>query len=125
MHDRTVTLSTIDHGDVTLPEPSWCVGHADHRPGARRADILHRGPDVAFAFRGEPVMVAALAHSPFITAEAPELDSATPGISMTPVGRLLDARAVYELAAALDGYADLLRALADELSSVVAGGDAR
>src|ERR1051325_5259239 len=30
--EGTVTLPTEDHGDVTLEEPSWCAGHADHGP---------------------------------------------------------------------------------------------
>lgn len=45
MQDRTVTLPTLDHGEVTLPEPSWCAGHTDHRPDTYRVDLAHRGTE--------------------------------------------------------------------------------
>ncbi|WP_217169642.1 hypothetical protein [Streptomyces sp. AC512_CC834] len=115
---RSITLPTADRGEITLPEPSWCRGHADHRPDALRADILHRGPNVVFVFRGEPVMSAGLVQAPFTTNDIPELDSPALGIAVTPVGRNLDARSVYELAADLDAYADRLRDLADHLTAL-------
>ena len=119
---RSITLPTIDHGEITLPEPSWCVGHADHEAGDR-ADILHRGPDVALVFRGHFITDAGLVQTPFSTADIPELCSSTPGISVSPIGRTLDPASVYDLAAALDGYADRLRDLADQLARILAGGE--
>jgi len=118
---RTVTLPTIDHGDVTLPEPSWCIGHADDRPD-HRADILHRGPDVTLTFRGHHITDACLVQSPFSTVDIPELGSSTPGVSISVIARTLDPAGLYDLAAALDGYADRLRGLADELTEILAGG---
>lgn len=117
MHDRTVTLPTIDHGDVTLPEPSWCAGHMT-APGDLRADILHQGPDVALVFRGQHIADAGLVQAPFA-----ELTTREPRVSVSLLGQSLDARAVYELAAALDTYADRLRTLADSLLVIVAEGD--
>jgi hypothetical protein len=43
--DRTVILDTIDHGEVTLPEPAWCIGHDDD-PVGYLADITHNGPAI-------------------------------------------------------------------------------
>ncbi|WP_149552911.1 DUF6907 domain-containing protein [Streptomyces marokkonensis] len=44
MTARTVTVWTGDHGDVTIPEPFWCLG--DHEPEGYREDVEHRGEDV-------------------------------------------------------------------------------
>lgn len=38
-----VTIRTSDFGAVTIPEPSWCIGH-DQQQGWRRIDITHSGP---------------------------------------------------------------------------------
>ncbi|CBG71895.1 hypothetical protein SCAB_48441 [Streptomyces scabiei 87.22] len=120
---RLITLPTLDHGPVTLTCPAWCVGHHDHRPDTHRADILHKGPDVRFDFLGEEVISAGLAQSPFATLVTPGLGGRTVGVSMYPPGRTLDPVSLYSLAAALDGYADRLRDLADQLTVILAGGD--
>ncbi|MGA5108688.1 DUF6907 domain-containing protein [Streptomyces pseudogriseolus] len=112
---RTITLRTADHGPVTIPEPSWCVSH-ETLPGDLRADIVHLGPDAVLKFRGRELSTASLVQAPFG-------DDTTPGVSVSLLGRTLDARAVYELAAALDGYADRLRDLADQLLVIAAEGD--
>ncbi|MFG2637135.1 DUF6907 domain-containing protein [Streptomyces sp. NPDC048362] len=44
MSDRTVTVFTADHGDVTMPEPLWCLG--DHPAEGYREDVEHRGEDI-------------------------------------------------------------------------------
>ncbi|MFE1845794.1 DUF6907 domain-containing protein [Streptomyces sp. NPDC059515] len=105
---RTVTLATLDHGDVTLPEPAWCAGHTGHRP-QYRADLSHSGEDITLTFRGRPLAAACLDQSPF-GATGREVR-----VSVSLVGQALDARGVYELAADLDRYADQLRGLADQL----------
>ncbi|MEU0218948.1 hypothetical protein ABZ281_29330 [Streptomyces sp. NPDC006265] len=112
---RSITLPTVDHGDVTITCPAWCVAHETDARIAR-ADIVHLGPDVALAFRGRHLIEAGLAQSPFGNDTAP-------GISVSLLGRTLDARGVYELAAALDTYADRLRDLADQLLVVLEEGD--
>lgn len=40
--EGVVTLMTIDQGDVTVPEPAWCLGHNDE-PVGHLADITHNG----------------------------------------------------------------------------------
>ncbi|MEV5182894.1 hypothetical protein AB0K88_24350 [Streptomyces werraensis] len=114
---RTVTLPTIDHGDVTLTEPDWCVGHGDHLP-EHRSDLGHAGEDVTLKFRGQPLADACLVQSPFAEATARDVQ-----VSVSLLGQSLDARGVYELAADLDAYADRLRALADQLLVIRAEGD--
>lgn len=39
----SVTLQTLDQGEVTVPEPAWCVGH-DNETVGHLADITHNGP---------------------------------------------------------------------------------
>ncbi|MFJ1552339.1 DUF6907 domain-containing protein [Streptomyces mirabilis] len=120
---RTVTLPTADYGDVTLPEPAWCIGHPNHRPDDQRADIHHSGPDITLTFRGHHITHACLAQSPFTQIDIPELSSRTPGVSVSVIARNLDPTSLYELAATLDTYADQLRDLADQLDTLLAGGD--
>lgn len=121
MTERVVTLQTADHGLVTLEEPSWCCGHADHRPDSYRADILHSGPDVALTFHGHDIGDAALVQSPFSTIEIPELCSSTPGVSVSLLGLTLNPVQLYDLAATLDRHADQLRDLADQLHALLTG----
>lgn len=42
---RIVSVRTVDHGVVDLPEPSWCV--KAHRDDVYRADIHHQGVECA------------------------------------------------------------------------------
>lgn len=115
---RTVTVPTVDHGDVTLTCPAWCSGHADHRPDTYRADILHTGPDVALVFQGHDIGDASLAEAPFA-----ELPGGGLGVSVSLLSRTLDPVALYDFAATLDSYTDRLRDLADELHALLAGGE--
>ncbi|MEU8531576.1 DUF6907 domain-containing protein [Streptomyces parvulus] len=114
---RTVTLATTDHGDVTLPCPSWCAGHNDHRP-QYRTDLAHAGPDVVLKFRGRVLSEACLDQAPLAEAASRDVQ-----VSVSLTGTALDARGVYELAADLDTYADRLRDLADQLLVIRAGED--
>jgi hypothetical protein len=122
---RTVTLATADHGPVTLTCPAWCAGHQDHDPEAARADILHSGPDTELAFHGAELFTACLVQSPYATSTNPALGGRTPGVSVFPPARTLTPVDLYSLAAALDGYADQLRGLADQLAAILAGGEGR
>ncbi|MEU8524829.1 hypothetical protein AB0C77_04395 [Streptomyces sp. NPDC048629] len=118
MHDRTtpptVTLPTIDHGPVTLPEPAWCTGHADHIPGYR-TDLTHAGPEHEFAFDGETLLVAMLTQAPLA-----EHSGRAAGLYVEQTGyaRTLDAAQLRQLAAALTVHAMRLRTLADELAAL-------
>lgn len=113
---RTITLPTEDHGDVTVPEPPWCVGHQT-TPGDLRADILHQGEDVALVFHGDDIGDASLVEAPFA-----ELPGGGLGVSVSLLGRTLDPVQLYDFAATLDTYADRLRDLADQLHTLLAGG---
>lgn len=117
----TVTLVTEDYGPVTLPEPSWCAGHSHHDPNTLRADLMHAGPAVDCTQAGRTLFSAELVQSPFATSSNPELGGPTPGVSVWPLGRTLDPTTLYTLAAALDGYADRLRELADQLTAILGG----
>jgi hypothetical protein len=119
---RTITLQTEDFGPVILEEPSWCRGHADHRPDTARVDITHCGPAVDCTFLGIEVFTAELVASPYSASTRPELGGPTPGVSVWPLGRTLDPVALYNLAAALDRYADRLRVLAHQLDTILGGG---
>lgn len=46
--DGTVTLETFDHGEVTVPEPAWCIGHS-WQPNPHRVDITHNSTRVKAA----------------------------------------------------------------------------
>ncbi|MCX4578136.1 hypothetical protein OHB41_34100 [Streptomyces sp. NBC_01571] len=113
---RTITLPTADHGDVTLPEPSWCIGH-ESTPGDRRADILHQGADVELVFHGHVFDTTGLVEAPFA-----ELPGGGLGASVGLLGQTLDPVGLYELAAAFDTYADRIRGLADQLDTLRSGG---
>lgn len=119
----TVTLPTVDHGDVTLVEPAWCGGHQDHRADTARVDITHCGPTVECTFLGVEVFTAELVASPYSASTSPELGGPTPGVSVWPLGRTLNPTQLYGLAAALDRYADQLRELADQLAGILARGE--
>lgn len=123
MTNRTVTLPTLDAGEVTLPEPAWCIGHPDHQPNDHRADIHHRGPDVTLTFRGHHITDACLVQTPFTTVDVPELSSRTPGVSVSVIARTLDPAGLDALAAAFVEYAAVLRHQARELAVILAGGD--
>ncbi|MET9056782.1 hypothetical protein ABZX99_03055 [Streptomyces antibioticus] len=121
---RTVTLATEDFGPVTLEEPTWCAGHADHRSDTARVDLIHCGPAIECTFLGAEVFTAELVASPYASTSIPRLGGRTPGVSVHPLGMTLDPTDLYSLAAALDGYADRLRELADQLTTILDGGRA-
>lgn len=118
MHDRTVTLPTLDRGSVTLAEPAWCAGHADHRPG-HRVDLIHCGPQLAATFHGQEFATACLVQAPFANRT-----STAPAVSVSLLEQALDPVSLYVLAAALDSHADQLRELADQLAVLLEEGRA-
>lgn len=65
-----VTVHTADHGDVTIPEPPWCIG--PHPAEGYREDIEHQGETIRLAVdtacHGEiEVLNASLFQRPFST----------------------------------------------------------
>ncbi|MFJ2259946.1 DUF6907 domain-containing protein [Streptomyces sp. NPDC087844] len=119
---RSITLPTIDAGEVTLPEPSWCVGHADHDPESLRVDLIHSGPVVDCVHLGVTLFAAEVVQSPYASPGPSHLGGRTPGVSVHPLGKTLPPAGLYNLAAALDTYAEQLRDMADQLAAILGGG---
>ncbi|MFG2330185.1 DUF6907 domain-containing protein [Streptomyces sp. NPDC048604] len=68
MTARKVTVWTGDHGDVTIPEPVWCLD--EHEGENYRQDIEHRGADMPAVVETSchgpvPTLVACLVQRPF------------------------------------------------------------
>lgn len=123
MNEPTVTLPTSDAGEITLPEPSWCTGHADHRPDTASVDLMHAGPQVELVHLGETLFSAQIVQSPCATPGGPALlGGRLPGVSVDPLGRTLNPAELYRLAAEVDAYAEQLRDLASDLDTVLSGG---
>lgn len=65
---RTITVSTLDAGDVTLTEPAWCTGITHEHP-VHRTDICHQGPDTTITVGTDhgprPLITLFLAQHPF------------------------------------------------------------
>ncbi|MFD5105701.1 DUF6907 domain-containing protein [Streptomyces cinereoruber] len=114
---HTITLPTIDHGPVTLPEPGWCTGHAGHVPG-HRVDLSHRGTVHDLTFEGAPFLDAMLSQFPY--ASDPEYHRTGLYIAQTDFSGTFDATEVRQLAATLTVHAMHLRRLADELAVIQA-----
>ncbi|TQE40253.1 hypothetical protein Sipo8835_00130 [Streptomyces ipomoeae] len=117
---RTITLPTVDHCPVTLEEPSWCRGHADHHPGTYRTDLTHYGIEHRLTFNGTELFRLMLAQTPYAGPASRETcayveQSGYTG-SLTPVG-------MYDLAAALDHAAENMREFADQLATLLDGGE--
>ncbi|MEV7833023.1 hypothetical protein AB0P12_20770 [Streptomyces subrutilus] len=112
---RTVTVPTLDHGNITLPEPSWCAGHPEG-PAESRADVHHAAPVpvpdglvdmdaelVAFPYGGTPIPVSL------------HVEIVGPALTLNPDG-------LREYAAGLIERAALLVEFADRLAVLRAGG---
>ncbi|MCX4699546.1 hypothetical protein [Streptomyces sp. NBC_01373] len=115
---RTVTLPTDDHGDVTLPEPAWCAGHPDPHP-EYRTDLTHYGPEHRLTFNGQQLYTLMLSQSPLAERTSREVCAY---VEQSGYAGSLDPVGLYDLAAALDGAADQMRAFADQLAAVLARG---
>jgi len=64
---RTVTVNTVDAGDVTITCPPWCTG--EHEPDGYRVDIVHMGAEqiLTLPVRGghAELLLVALEQRPF------------------------------------------------------------
>ncbi|MFD8950520.1 DUF6907 domain-containing protein [Streptomyces xanthophaeus] len=108
-------MPTIDAGPVTLPEPSWCVGHANERLGYR-VDIHHSAP--LPVPDGLVDLHAELVAYPCGTVPVPtsvHIELIGPSATLDPAG-------LREFATALVTRAALLRDLADRLTALRAEG---
>lgn len=62
--DGTVTLQTLDHGEITISEPRWCTGH-DGEQIVQRVDVAHVGATVAAEYAGVEFLPARISWGPF------------------------------------------------------------
>ncbi|MFJ5638577.1 DUF6907 domain-containing protein [Streptomyces sp. NPDC093223] len=123
---RHVQIETGDHGTVTVVCPSWCTGHDDQPHNGYRADIMHQGAPAVLTFDGEHLEDASLVQSPFAAAGGnPRLGGQVPGVAVSLVGETLNPQELRDFADALARHAGQLRALADQLAAILAGGEAR
>lgn len=113
MSARTVTVYTVDHGDVTIPEPAWCV--EEHTFESYREDIQHTGPELELEVPVEggvvPVFTAAIVKRPFSPSDPRTLVQLE-----VDEWRSFDPAGLDALAAALVEHAATLRRLARELA---------
>ncbi|WP_020117541.1 DUF6907 domain-containing protein [Streptomyces canus] len=73
--DGTVTLDTVDRGEVTVDEPAWCTGHDGETVG-HFTDITHNGPEttapvVTAKYGPSQILTMHVSHAPHLT-EHPE-----------------------------------------------------
>jgi hypothetical protein len=66
--DGTVTLQTLDQGEVTVPEPAWCTGH-EGESVVHLADITHDSHPTTVTARTEQygavdILEARISHAP-------------------------------------------------------------
>ncbi len=69
MTERTVTVDTIDHGRITIPEPDWCLGK--HTQPVYRSDITHDSVTVKAAAHTDrhgrvPLLQVHISHAPYL-----------------------------------------------------------
>jgi hypothetical protein len=115
---RTVTVSTLDHGPVTLAEPAWCVGHPAE-PAEYRDDVHHAAAEYVVDYDGLSVLAAELVEYPFGLHPVPasvHVDITVPGLTLDPPG-------LEALAGILTAQAAELHRLALRLAVLRAGGD--
>lgn len=116
---RTVTVQTIDQGDVTITEPSWCAGHDGEAPQLL-SDTGHLGTGHRAVFEGDELAFAALSQDPFVVHSD---RGAGVLVEMGSMSRALTPGEADALAAALVEYAGTLRHLARQLAAIHAGGE--
>jgi hypothetical protein len=119
MTRHTVTLETLDRGNVTIPEPTWCAGHDDHAP-VHRSDLTHYGPETRLTFRGAVLHRFRIGQAPFARLDTRELCGYLVqeefAVSITPAG-------LQAFADVLVCHAGALRHEARKLAAILAGGE--
>ncbi|MDQ0795594.1 hypothetical protein [Streptomyces sp. B1I3] len=109
---RTVTVPTLDHGDITIPEPAWCTGHDGARP-QYRSDTGHTGTAFPLVYEGAELGTAMLVQDPFAVHADRSIkiyvELGGNGVSLDPVE-------LETLANSLVGYSTTLRELALQLA---------
>ncbi|MFF4448943.1 DUF6907 domain-containing protein [Streptomyces sp. NPDC001502] len=113
---RTVTVPTLDHGPVTIPEPSWCTGHAG--PPDVFGDVHHTGPEHVVRYGDGIALRAELVAFPYGETPVPasvHVELHVPDVTLDPPG-------LEGLATVLVEQAAELRRLALRLAVLRAGG---
>lgn len=108
-----ITLPTLDHGPVTVAEPTWCRGHADHHPDTHRTDLTHFGAEHRLTFNGAELFRLMLSQTPHADRASRQVCAYVEEAGYTGS---LDVAGLYDLAAALDHAADHMREFADRLA---------
>lgn len=121
--EGTVTLTTTDRGEVTIPEPTWCKGHQGELVG-RLSEVSHDGPEilavVETADAGEvPLMRANLTHAPFLEIQ-PEPHPVVYVEALEAAS--FDAEGLRQVAATGRAYLGQLEALAVQLDALAEEG---
>ncbi|MEU6768632.1 hypothetical protein ABZ916_39745 [Streptomyces sp. NPDC046853] len=121
--DGMVTLQTLDHGAVTVVEPSWCTGH-EGEPVGHRADITHNGPVVVARVETECHGTVEFLQTHLSWAPFAELRPEPYPVVAVEVGNGHDfgPEGVRRVAKALLGHAGRLHRFADDLESLRDGG---
>lgn len=109
---RTVTVQTLDHGPVTLPEPSWCAGHTDQKHGFR-VDLTHVGEEHYLGPANELLLLAQFVQYPFTSAGSPDIGAYVEQVDLPST---FDPPGLDKLAAAYVEAAKQLRDLARQLA---------
>ncbi|MEU3546304.1 DUF6907 domain-containing protein [Streptomyces longwoodensis] len=117
---RTVTLRTSDRGDVTIPEPAWCIGHALHDPETAYVDLGHHSARTVLNFQGRTIGEARITQTPYTEGGT---RAAYASVYLLLDGADVGPAGLYDFAGRLDAHADQLRALADQLAAILDGGD--
>ncbi|MFF9084406.1 DUF6907 domain-containing protein [Streptomyces rubiginosohelvolus] len=113
---RTVTVPTTDQGTVTVPEPSWCVGHAE-QPVDALVDLGHRSTEHPLGRPADPVGIALVSQYPH--GNGPRQIGLF--VEQAALAITLDPDAVRELAADYETAAGQLRRLAGWVHILRAG----
>lgn len=121
---REVTVETIDHGTITLPEPDWCAGHDDGPE--YRVDVTHRSADQLLDLPVHHDRVAELLNLGFESRPFTEQWPGTgPFVSVGFDGEHYptDVAGLEAMASELERHAAVLRDYAVRLAALLAGGD--
>ncbi|MGY4994059.1 DUF6907 domain-containing protein [Streptomyces sp. 900105245] len=109
--EGTVTVHTLDHGSLILPEPGWCAG--EHPFDGQRDEFTHYGAEQPLHFRGQLLWTAMLAQAPF--SSSPLVGAY---IEQTGWAATLDPAGLRALADVEQVHADSLRRLAAQLAAL-------
>ncbi|MFJ3024110.1 DUF6907 domain-containing protein [Streptomyces tendae] len=117
---RTVTVTTIDQGDVTMPCPPWCAGHDDDALPVHMVDVAHVGQHQEIWFRGVLLWTTALVQYPHAT----DTDRHDVRVYAEQEWHAdsYDSAGLVELADTLAVHAERLRTLAARLTELRGGG---